>query len=96
MNPSGPVVVPYQPNVNLSFSSYEEVGAPLQTVAFYAESLQAGTPWTLKFNGSAYTSSTAYINLTVRAGTYGTSASPATSATASRPTCRADTAPRSP
>jgi hypothetical protein len=80
VNPAGPVVVPFQPNVNLTFSSYEEVGAPLQTVSFRALGLDQGTPWTLKFNGSSYSSSTPYINLSVRAGTYVTSAAPATSA----------------
>lgn len=72
-NPNTHVVVPYEPVVNLSYSAYEDVGAVAQPVTFQALNLTAGTPWSLSFNGTIYSSDTPWINLTVHPGTYPTS-----------------------
>lgn len=68
--PAGPVIVPYQPDVNLSFTSYEDLNAPTESVAFHASGLSAGTPWSLSFNGTRYATTGAWVNVTVHPGTY--------------------------
>lgn len=77
-----PVAVPNHPNVNLSFA-YVDVGAPVGTVSFEASGLTVGTPWQLEFNGTTYVSSTPWINVSSRPGTYATAGFPVVAANGS-------------
>jgi hypothetical protein len=65
-----PFVTPIEVAVQLNFTSLVEVGAPLGTVTFYAPALDPGTSWSLVFNGTSYSSSVPWINVTTRNGTY--------------------------
>lgn len=64
-----PVLVPLHPVVNLSFA-YVEVGASEGTISFHATGLTAGTIWQFAFNGTIYSSSTPWINVTAHPGDY--------------------------
>ena len=64
-----PVIVPAEPVVNLSFA-YVDVGAPVGTISFHAAGLSVGTVWDLGFNGTEYSSSTPWINVTEHSGTF--------------------------
>jgi hypothetical protein len=79
-SPSGDVIVPYQPTVNLTFTSYEDLAVAPHAVSFHALNLSAGTNWQLTFNGTTYASSSPWINLTVHPGSYDVNVPPATSA----------------
>jgi Divergent InlB B-repeat domain len=79
VNPPGDVIVPFQPNVNLSFTSYEDLGASPQAVAFHALNIASGTTWSLVFNGTTFTSTTPWINMTIHQGVYFAMAEPAVS-----------------
>ncbi|HYK93238.1 MAG TPA: hypothetical protein VEY07_04250, partial [Thermoplasmata archaeon] len=67
------VVVPDQPVVNLTFS-YVDLASSEGTVSFHAVGLTNGTTWHFSFNGTEYSSSTPWINITTRSGTFPTSA----------------------
>ncbi len=67
--PANPVIVPVEPIVNLSFS-YVDLGVAAGTVSFQAQGLTAGTVWTFEFNGTTYSSSTPWINVTTHPGTF--------------------------
>ena len=72
-----PVVVPAETEVVLNFSAaYVDLGAGLGTVSFHATGLTAGDLWRMTFNGTSFASTTPWINVTTRPGTYGVSASP--------------------
>ncbi|HEV2317238.1 MAG TPA: sialidase family protein [Thermoplasmata archaeon] len=73
-----PVVVPYNPVVNLSFA-YVDLARPAGTVHLHALNLTPGTVWQLAFNGTVYSSATAWINLTTRPGDYPLTAYPVVS-----------------
>jgi List-Bact-rpt repeat protein len=77
-----PIIVPDRPTDNLTFA-YVDVGAPAGVVSFRASNLTAGTVWQLEFNGTIYSSSTPWINLTTHPGNYTETAFPVTSENAS-------------
>ena len=81
-NPSNPVIVPAEPIVNLTFA-YVNVGAAMGTVTFHAVGLTDGTVWHFSFNGTEYSSSTPWINVTAHPGTYSTQAYPVVAANGS-------------
>ena len=70
VNPAGDVIVPYQPNVNLSFTAYEDLSQPVQNLSFHAQGLASGTLWDLRFNGTSYATTTDWVNVSVHPGTY--------------------------
>jgi hypothetical protein len=77
-----PVVVPNNPVINLSFA-YVDVAAPTVAVSFVANGTTPGTPWQLQFNGTPYASSTPWINVTTRPGTFAISGFPLVAANGS-------------
>jgi Divergent InlB B-repeat domain len=81
-NPSNPVVVPAEPIVNLTFA-YVDVGASVGTISFHATGLTMGTSWHFSFNGTEYSSTTPWINVTEHPGTYATQAYPVVAANGS-------------
>lgn len=64
-----PVAIPNNPTINLSFADVE-VSAAVGTVSFYANGSSVGTPWQFEFNGTIYSSSTPWINVSTRPGTF--------------------------
>jgi Divergent InlB B-repeat domain len=74
-----PFVAPIETGVNLAFTSLVHVGAPAGKVAFHATALATGTTWSITFNGTTYSSSTPWINVTTHPGTYSLTAGDATS-----------------
>lgn len=74
-----PVAVPNNPTVNLTFSDVE-IGAPVGTVSFHANGTAVGTPWQFEFNGTIYSSSTPWINVSTRPGTFPVAGFPIVSA----------------
>ncbi|MCI4337593.1 MAG: hypothetical protein L3K17_10515, partial [Thermoplasmata archaeon] len=77
-----PVSIPDTPVVNLSFS-FVNIARPVGTVSFHANGLTAGTTWHFEFNGTDYASSTPWINVTGRPGTYPVAAFPVVAANGS-------------
>jgi Divergent InlB B-repeat domain len=72
-----PVVVPEQTAIALNFSyAYVDLAAAPGTISFHASGLVPGDVWRLSFNGTAYGSSTPWINITTRPGTYAVQAYP--------------------
>ncbi len=80
--PANPVIIPVEPVINLSFA-YVDVGAPVGTVSLEAQGLTSGTVWTFSFNGTVYSSSTPWINITTRPGTFPVQGFPVTAENAS-------------
>lgn len=76
------VIIPAQPIVNLTFADVDLATSP-GTVTFHAVGLTTGTVWHFAFNGTEYSSSTPWINVTTRAGTFPVAAYPVTSANGS-------------
>jgi Divergent InlB B-repeat domain len=70
------VDVPLQVNIALNFTTEVDASGTPGTAHFHAVGLATGDNWQLDFNGTSYQSSTPWINLTVRQGTYGISAPP--------------------
>lgn len=64
------VSAPDQAVVNLTFTTYVDVGAPSRTVSFHALNLTTGTIWRAEVNGTIYTATTPYLNLSLRPGNY--------------------------
>jgi List-Bact-rpt repeat protein len=64
-----PLLVPIHPNDNLTFA-FVNLSAPSGTVTFHALGVTTGSPWHLDFNGTEYSSTTPWINVTARPGTY--------------------------
>jgi hypothetical protein len=64
-----PFILPEEPIVNLTFA-YVDQAAPLGTVSFHAPQVPSGTPWYLTVNGTEYSSSTPWINVTTRPGSF--------------------------
>jgi List-Bact-rpt repeat protein len=62
-------VVPYETNVTLTFASVD-LTSTLGTVYFHALGLLPGASWTVSFNGTLYATSTAWINVSSRSGTF--------------------------
>lgn len=63
--------IPASPFVYLNFSyAYVDVASPLGTVSFHAQQLRAGDSWQIEFNGSSYSSTTPWINITTHTGEY--------------------------
>ncbi|MCI4324795.1 MAG: exo-alpha-sialidase [Thermoplasmata archaeon] len=77
-----PVLVPLVVQDNLSFS-YVNTSAAAGTVSFHAIGVSTGAPWQLSFNGTSYSSSTPWLNLTTRPGDYAVAANPVVSANGS-------------
>jgi hypothetical protein len=72
-----PVIVPDQTEIVLNFSAaYVDLGASPGTVRFHASGLSAGDLWRMSFNGTSFASTTPWINVTTRPGTFGVSAFP--------------------
>ena len=74
-----PVAVPNNPTVNLSFADVQ-ISAPVGTVSFHANGTSTGTPWQFEFNGTIYSSSTPWINVSTRPGTFPVAGFPIVSA----------------
>ncbi|MCI4319799.1 MAG: hypothetical protein L3K23_06685 [Thermoplasmata archaeon] len=72
-----PLVIPDQPTDNLSFA-YENLSAPAGTVTFQANGFTAGTVWSFEFNGTLYSSTTPWINVTTHPGLFTQAAFPVT------------------
>ena len=71
------VYIPATPVVLLNYSyAYVDVASPPGTVSFQASGLAVGDPWQLAFNGTTYSSSTPWINITTRPGTFAVAAFP--------------------
>jgi hypothetical protein len=77
-----PYVVPTDLTVNLAFALVD-TGASLGVVTFQAQGFTPGTPWQMSFNATTYSSSTPWINVTTRPGTFQTSVLPAVAANGS-------------
>jgi List-Bact-rpt repeat protein len=67
--PANPVLIPAETSVSLVFALVD-VAASVGTVTFQANGLTNGTVWTLEFNGTIYSSSTPWINVTTHPGTF--------------------------
>lgn len=80
--PASPFIVPIEPIVNLSFALVDLAASP-GTVTFQAQGLTSGTVWTFGFNGTVYSSSTPWINVTTRPGTFPVQGFPVTALNAS-------------
>ncbi|MGB7123861.1 MAG: hypothetical protein WBE40_03270 [Thermoplasmata archaeon] len=65
-----PFVSPIETGIQLRFDSYQDLAVPAGLVTFEAPEIAAGTSWSLTFNGTDYTSTTPWINLTAHPGTY--------------------------
>ncbi|MGI0139795.1 MAG: InlB B-repeat-containing protein [Thermoplasmata archaeon] len=77
VNGGNTVLIPVTPNVELNFTfAYVNTSAPMTQASFYGGALAPGDVWTLSFNGTEYSSSTPWINVTARPGTYAVSAYP--------------------
>jgi len=70
VNDPNPFLSPEVTSVNLTFPALVDLAAPLSNVSFEATDLLPGTPWSLELNGTTYSSSTAWINVTTRPGTF--------------------------
>jgi List-Bact-rpt repeat protein len=68
-DPANPIVVPTEDIVNLTFA-YVNTAAASGAISFHAVGLTAGTVWDFKFNGTTYSSTTPWINVTAHPGTY--------------------------
>lgn len=66
-----PFVSPVEQNVPLLFASFVNLSAPPGQVTFQATNLTVGTLWSISFNDTTYSSSTPWINVTTRPGTFG-------------------------
>jgi hypothetical protein len=75
-----PFVVPIESQVNLTFTSYVNLSASPGRVSFEAVNLPTGTSWSIDFNGSTYDSSTPWINVSSRPGSFALQADTATNA----------------
>lgn len=64
-----PLIVPVAPSDNLTFAFVNQSASP-GTVSFHAIGVAAGSPWRLDFNGTEYSSTTPWINVTTRPGVY--------------------------
>jgi Divergent InlB B-repeat domain len=64
-----PVAEPNEPNVDLSFA-YVDIAASVGVVSFHATGTTNGTTWQFEFNGTTYQSSTPWINVSTRPGTF--------------------------
>ncbi|HTW77727.1 MAG TPA: hypothetical protein VMG14_08215 [Thermoplasmata archaeon] len=83
VNGQDPFLSPLETSVNLTFPALVHVAASLGTVTFHAPALTSGTYWSIELNGTTYASTTPWINVTARPGTYPYSVNPSTSATGS-------------
>ena len=70
-----PVEVPNDPVVNFTFS-YIDLGSAIGTVAFRANGTTPGTPWQFSANGTTYSSTNPWINVSTRSGTIAVSGYP--------------------
>jgi Divergent InlB B-repeat domain len=70
VNDPNPFVSPLITSINLTFPAFVNVSAPIGNVTFEAPALLPGTAWSLTFNGTTYTSTSEWINVTTRPGTY--------------------------
>ena len=77
-----PVAVPNHPVINLTFS-YVEISAPSGVVSLRANGITPGTPWQFQINGTIYSSSTPWINVSTRPGTFAVTGYPIVSANGS-------------
>jgi hypothetical protein len=63
------VVVPDVPLVTLTFA-FVDVAAPTGTVTFHADGIGNGTVWSVAFNGTTYSASSPWLNVSTKPGTY--------------------------
>jgi hypothetical protein len=66
---SNVVVVPAEPNVDFQFA-YVDMASPSGTVTFHATGIGTGTIWSVEFNGTYYSASTPWLNVSTRTGTF--------------------------
>ncbi|MGI0131622.1 MAG: InlB B-repeat-containing protein [Thermoplasmata archaeon] len=78
----GAIPIPDEPTVNLTFA-YVDLGAASGVVSFHASGLTTGTVWHFSLNGTEYSSSTPWINVTTRSGNFSEAGYPVTSANGS-------------
>lgn len=71
-----PVLVPNQLTDNFTFA-FVHIAAPVGTVSFHASGFTTGTVWRFAFNGTTYSSSTPWINVSTHPGVYAVAAYPA-------------------
>lgn len=67
--PASPLLLPEEPQVNLSFSLLDMRSLPNGTLHFHALHVPVGTVWQLNVNGTTTSSVTLWINVTSRNGT---------------------------
>ncbi|HKV90791.1 MAG TPA: hypothetical protein VJQ43_06320 [Thermoplasmata archaeon] len=77
-----PLLVPIVPQDNLTFAFVNTSATP-GAVSFHAVGVTPGSSWSLSFNGSTYSSTTPWINVTSRPGTYPVTANDVVSANGS-------------
>jgi hypothetical protein len=78
---SNSLVVPAQPSATLDFALVD-LAAPVGTVTFHANGIGNGTVWSVTFNGTTYSASTPWLNVSTRAGTFPWSVGSATTVAA--------------
>ena len=66
---SNTIVVPAQPVASLQFA-YVNTASSVGTVTFHATGFGTGTVWSVEFNGTFYSASTPWLNVSTRPGTY--------------------------
>jgi hypothetical protein len=70
VNDPDPFLSPEVTAINLTFPALVDMAVPPSTVSFQATDLLPGTPWSLAFNGTTFSSTTPWINVTTRPGTF--------------------------
>lgn len=65
-----PFVTPLVSSVSLDFTALVNVSAPSGTVTFHASNLTQGTAWAVQFNGTTFRSTSPWINISTRPGTF--------------------------
>jgi hypothetical protein len=73
---SSPWLVPVEINATLTFVLVD-MGAPNGTIRFDSTGFPAGTPWSLSFNGTRYSATVPWLNVSTRPGTFPVSGYPA-------------------
>ncbi|MCI4342097.1 MAG: hypothetical protein L3K11_06990 [Thermoplasmata archaeon] len=70
------VVVPFELVVTLEFDALVNLSSPPGPTSFHAVNLTAGTSWRLLLNGTDWSSTSPWLNLSMRPGTYAIGSSP--------------------
>jgi hypothetical protein len=77
-NVGSEVDIPLQTETKLNFTTEVDTTGTLGTATFHASGLANGDFWQLQFNGTTYGSTTPWINITTRPGTFAVASFPIT------------------